>query len=345
MPTPDLSLFEADELDRLAPARQGAETVPVLTPLALNEAYTYLAPEGELSPGDFVVVPLGPMKRIGVVWRDAAEGRKPVDPKKLRAVIEKLDVPPLPAINLAFADWVAHYTLAPKGMVLQMMMSARLVFEAEEPRWGFRLGGAAGLRLTEARKKVLAALQDGEVWAKKKLMDAAGVSAAVIDGLAEGGALIRAELPRARPLFPRPDFAFASLTEAQTQAAGILCAAIAKGGFSATLLDGVTGSGKTEVYFEAVAEALRRGRAAGSYSAAGNCADEPVSRALRGAFRMPPWRMALRRLREGARPHMARRGRGRCARGLRRPVGAFPSFRRSRPYRRGRGTRLLLQAG
>ena len=167
MPTPDLSLFEADELDRLAPARQGAETVPVLTPLALNEAYTYLAPEGEFSPGDFVVVPLGPMKRIGVVWREAAEGRKPVDPKKLKAVIEKLDVPPLPAVNLAFADWVAHYTLAPKGMVLQMMMSARLVFEAEEPRWGFRLGGAAGLRLTEARKKVLAALQDGEVSARR----------------------------------------------------------------------------------------------------------------------------------------------------------------------------------
>ena len=345
MPTPDLPLFEAEAPERDAPVRHGAQTVPVLVPLALNEAYTYLAPDGEVSPGDFVVVPLGPMKRIGVVWREADGARKPVDPKKLKAVIEKLDVPPLPAINLAFADWVAHYTLAPKGMVLQMMMSARLIFEAEEPRWGFRLGGMTELRLTEARKKVLAALQDGEVWAKKKLMDAAGVSAAVIDGLAEAGALIRAELPRSRPFFPRPDFAFASLTEAQTQAAGILCAAIAKGGFSSTLLDGVTGSGKTEVYFEAVAEALRRGRAAGSHSSARNRADEPVSGALRGALRMPPRRMAFRRLSKGARPDMARRCRGRRARRLRRPVGALPTLRRSRPHRRGRGARLLLQAG
>ncbi len=258
--TPELSLFDDDVREKTrAPGARA--TVPVLLPLALDEAYTYEAPDGEaLSPGDFVVVPLGPMKRIGVVWNEAEGPRKPFDPKKLKAVIAKVDAPSLPPINLAFADWVAQYTLAPKGMVLQMMMSARLVFEAEEPRWGFQLAGEAQGRLTEARRKALAVLADGEVWPKKKLMDAAGVSAAVIDGLAQAGALLRAELPRARPAFPRPDFAFASLTEPQTKAADQLRAAVARGGYSTTLLDGVTGSGKTEVYFEAVAEALRRGR-------------------------------------------------------------------------------------
>jgi primosomal protein N' (replication factor Y) (superfamily II helicase) len=263
MQTPELDLFEADCPDRATPSRGEKRTVPVLLPLALDEAYTYEAPGAEgLNPGDFVVVPLGPMKRIGVVWSEAETARKTFDPKKLKAVIAKLDeVPPLPRINLAFAEWVANYTLAPKGMVLQMMMSARLIFEAEEPRWGFQFAGeAGGLRLTDARRKALATLQDGEVWPKKKLMDAAGVSAAVIDGLAQSGALLRAELPRARPPFPRPDFAFASLTEPQTVAADQLRAAIVKGGYSTTLLDGVTGSGKTEVYFEAVAEALRRGQ-------------------------------------------------------------------------------------
>ena len=90
----------------------------------LSEPYTYAVPEGEtLAPGGFVVVPLGPMKRIGVVWREGGE-RKPFDPKKLKSIVAALDVPPLPPVNLAFADWVANYTLAPKGMVLQMMMSA-----------------------------------------------------------------------------------------------------------------------------------------------------------------------------------------------------------------------------
>ena len=255
----ELSLFDLDAPQGEVQALDAARTVPVLLPLALEEPYTYAVPGGEaLAPGTFVVVPLGPMKRIGAIWREAAESKKPFDPKKLKAVIGALDVPPLPEINLAFADWVANYTLAPKGMVLQMMMSARLVFEAEEPRWGFRLGSVTPARMTAARERVIAALRDGAVWPKKRLMDAAQVSAAVVDGLAEAGALIRAELPRARPPAPKPGFAEASLSEHQAKAAAQLRETVAKGGFSATLLDGVTGSGKTEVYFEAVAEALRQ---------------------------------------------------------------------------------------
>jgi len=255
----DLTLFDADLPELPARGANARATVPVLLPLALDEPYTYEVPGDEtLAPGDFVVVPLGPVKRIGVVWREASA--RPVDPKKLKPVLARLDeVPPLPPLNLAFADWVAQYTLAPKGMVLQMMMSARLVFEAEEPRFGLRAGSGVPSRMTDARQRVIAAVSDGAVWSKKKLMDAAGVSAAVIDGLAEAGALIRAELPRARAFIPRPDFAFGSLSDAQLAAAGALQETIAEGGFSATLLDGVTGSGKTEVYFEAVAEALRHG--------------------------------------------------------------------------------------
>ena len=211
MPATELSLFDLDAPEGALRRAAAASTVPVLLPLALAEPYTYGVPDGEtLAPGGFVVVPLGPMKRIGVVWREGGE-RKPFDPKKLKSIVAALDVPPLPPVNLAFADWVANYTLAPKGMVLQMMMSARLVFEAEEPRWGFRLGGAA--RMTAARERALAVLADNAVWSKKRLMDAAQVSAAVIDGLAEAGSLTRAELARARPLAPKPDFGQADLSE------------------------------------------------------------------------------------------------------------------------------------
>jgi primosomal protein N' (replication factor Y) (superfamily II helicase) len=259
MPALELPLFADDPPQGARQPRAACHTVPVLLPLALSEPYTYAAQEGEaLQPGTFVLVPLGPVKRIGVVWHEVGGGPKSFDPKKLKAVIASLDVAPLPPLSLAFADWVAHYTLAPKGMVLQMMMSAKLVFEAEEPRWGFRSGGGAALRMTAARERVLAALGDGMVWPKKKLMEAAQVSAAVIDGLAQAGALIRAELARARAPAPRPDFAQAVLTERQADAADQLCASIAQGGFAPSLLDGVTGSGKTEVYFEAVAQALRQ---------------------------------------------------------------------------------------
>jgi primosomal protein N' (replication factor Y) len=259
MPTTELSLFDLDAPEGAVPQLVAHATVPVLLPLALNEPYTYAAPDGgALEPGAFVMVPLGPVRRIGVVWHKTEGRPDSFDPKKLKAVIARLDVPPLPPVSLTFADWVAQYTLAPKGMVLQMMMSARLVFEAEEPRWGFRSGNAAPGRMTAARGRVLATLGDRGVWSKKRLMEAADVSAAVIDGLAEAGVLIRAELPRARPPAPRPDFAQAALTERQAEAAGQLRASIAKGGFAPSLLDGVTGSGKTEVYFEAVAEALRQ---------------------------------------------------------------------------------------
>lgn len=261
MPHSAISLFDLEETDQPPSRGVPPHTVPVLLPLALPEPYDYVGSGSEdFCSGEFVVVPLGPMKRIGVVWHAAANGRPPVDARKLKPIIDKLDIPPLPLVNLAFADWVANYTLAPKGMVLQMMMSARLAFEAEEPRWGFRLGSTKPARATEARNRVLAAVSDNAVWSKKRLMESANVSGAVIDGLADAGALIRAELPRLLPQKPRPDFAFPQLTKEQQAATAKLREAISGGGFTTSLLEGVTGAGKTEVYFESVADGLRRGR-------------------------------------------------------------------------------------
>ena len=242
-------------------AKSKPATVPVLLRLALPAPYEYLVPDGmEVVPGQFVVVPLATIQKLGVVWtRDGSVEAPPVNPKKLREIIEVLDnVPPLPRVSLDFASWVANYTLTPPGMVLRMMMSAGHAFSPPTPRYGVRLAGPAPQRMTPARARVLEPAANGLTWVKSALAEAAGVSPGVIDGLVDVGTLITEELPEWTP--PSFDFstARARLTPEQARAA-IELVGTTRNRFSVTLLDGVTGSGKTEVYFEAIAEALARG--------------------------------------------------------------------------------------
>lgn len=215
----------------------------------------------ELRPGDFVSVPLATRERTGVVWRDqSSPDRPPVNPAKLRDVIAKLDIPPLPPQSLALAEWVANYTLAPLGMVLRMMMSAREAFSPPKPRMGYRLVGPEPDRMTSARARVLEVAANEMLWAKGDLAETAGVSPGVIDGLMDAGTLSVEPMPPERLPVPDPEFSKPTLTPDQQKAAAILADKVAEDAFSAMLLDGVTGSGKTPVYFEAVASALQAGK-------------------------------------------------------------------------------------
>ena len=233
-------------------------------PLALPAPYDYLVPDGaRVEPGQFVVVPLGPVEYVAAVWRRPEGDAAPkIARKKLREIIEILDdVPKLPPVSLDFADWVANYTLSPPGMVLRMMMSARSAFEPPAPHYGVRLVGAPPERMTPARARVLEAAANGLTWVKSSLAEAAGVSPGVIDGLVDAGTLLTEQLPdwHAMPL----DLARkrATLNAEQAEAATELLKHTS-GGFAVSLLDGVTGSGKTEVYFEAIAQCLERGQQA-----------------------------------------------------------------------------------
>jgi len=259
-----LSHQSASLLDQLEPeARATGECVPVLMTVALDQTYDYLVPEGiELEPGCFVLVPFGPQTRIGVVW-DAPAGAtgKPVDPKKMKNVVERLDVPPLPLISLRFAEWIARYTLAPLGMVVRMMMSARAVFEPTKPRFGVTLveGASEPPRMTPARKKALEVAGDGAIRPKSALASEAGCSTGVIDGLVTAGCLVEVAIPEKRAAQPDPKHRVTEFTPEQAEAVHALQSAVDAGNFNVSLVDGVTGSGKTEVYFEAVARTLERG--------------------------------------------------------------------------------------
>ncbi len=236
--------------------------VDVLVPVALDRAYSYRVPENlDLAPGDIVSVPLGARgETTAVVW---AENPKPdirLD-NRLKDVEEKLEYPPLRPELRSFVDWVANYTVSSRGMVLRMCLRMGEHLGAARERTGVKLAGQPPERMTAARARVLELLADGMVRGKSEAAREAGVSAGVIEGLIDEGTLQTIVLPP-EPVAekPDPDFTQSEFTADQSAAATALKATVADGGYTVTLLDGVTGSGKTEVYFEAVADTIRAGR-------------------------------------------------------------------------------------
>jgi primosomal protein N' (replication factor Y) (superfamily II helicase) len=235
--------------------------VDVLVPVALDRAYSYRVPDAlRLAPGDIVSVPLGAREATAVVWADNPKPNPRLD-NRLKDVEEKLEIPPLKDELRAFVDWVAKYTIASRGMVLRMCLRMGEHLGAERERVGVRLAGPPPQRLTTARARVLQLLADGMLRSKGEAAREAGVSLGVVDGLLDEGtveALVLPPEPVAQK--PDPDFAHFDFTDAQQSAATELKVTVAKGGYSVTLIDGVTGSGKTEVYFEAVADTIRAGK-------------------------------------------------------------------------------------
>ena len=235
--------------------------VDVLVPVALNQTYSYRVPRGmELSPGDVVCVPLGPREAVAVVW---AENANP-DPRlhnRLKDVGEKLDVPPLKEELRNLVDWVANYTLSARGMVLRMCLRMGDNLGPERMRVGVRLVGEPPRRLTPARRRLIEVLSDGLLHGKSDAAKEAGVSSGVIDGLVDEGTLaVETMPPPPPPPAPDPHHAQPEFSPQQRAAVDAMRALAANGTFHVALLDGVTGSGKTEVYFEAIAETVRRGK-------------------------------------------------------------------------------------
>jgi len=242
----------------LLPLETTAATVPVLLPLPLDEPFDYAALPGQsLPPGTFVEVPFGPRHVIGVVWDEAASGRAAT--LRLKAVRRRIDAPAMPQALRHLVRHIAATTLHPLGSALRLALSVPAALEPPALRLGLVAADVAQARLSPARQRVLAALADGVPRIPAEIARAAKVGAGVVKTMADAGLLRQAPLPEATDAPAMPAGAPVALSPSQAEAARALCAAMGQG-HGVTLLEGVPGAGKTEVYLEAVAAVLGQNR-------------------------------------------------------------------------------------
>jgi primosomal protein N' (replication factor Y) len=236
------------------------DIVAVMVGVAVEGPYSYRVPPGmRVGRGSIVAVPLVGRLTLGVVW---GPPKDMVAHNRLKDIAQVFEAPPLSEELLKLVEWVSRYTLAAPGMVMRAVLRSTEALEPDRPVSAFRATGYEPERMTPARLRVLDCVADGEAWVKATLIGASGVSASVIEGLERSGALERIDVPPP-PVVARPDPAASRPALNADQQAAL--ATVREGGpegFSVTLVDGVTGSGKTEIFFEAVADTLRAGRQA-----------------------------------------------------------------------------------
>lgn len=221
----------------------------------------YVPSHLEAAPGQVVIVPLGPRKLLGVVWEEEIFDLPPVDNARLRAIAEIVDTPALSTGLRRLVDWVADYYITSHAAILRMILSSSAALASPTGTiTEYRATGIIPQKMTALRAAALDQLHDAQGLVRE-LAAEAGVSDAIIRGLIKAGSFEPITVNIDSPLpVPDPDFGPPELTGQQSEAARSMSAAVDRGQFETFMLDGVTGSGKTETYFEAVASALRKGK-------------------------------------------------------------------------------------
>ena len=223
----------------------------------------YRVPDNmDVRPGSVVVAPLGPRQIIGIVWEPERLPSDPVPEAKLRPLVDVLPVPPLRPQLMRLIEWTADYYCAPMAAVARMVIASGGALKGPATMTEYRLTGGMPERMTPQRERAMAALE-GEQSTIRELSGLAGVSEGVLRGLVNQGVLEPVEVDCDRSYArARADHDIPDLSAEQQAAAHRMVEAVKARSFMPFLLDGVTGSGKTETYFEAVAQALKDNRQA-----------------------------------------------------------------------------------
>ena len=236
------------------------EVVKVLLPLRLDAPFDYVSPE-PLTPGTIVEVPLGSRKSFGVVWPDPTPPDFPME--KLKPVLSTYSCPPIPQVSQRFIDWAADYTLAPKGLFIRMMIPVADALHDPKEIPLYDLLEITG-KITPQRQAVIDYLIAHPCRSIEDIEVATQINRPVIHGMIKAGILTIKDFRREKLPFQMPDLHASGpvLTPSQEVAAENLARKVKGSQYSTTLLDGVTGSGKTEVYYEAILAALKEGKQA-----------------------------------------------------------------------------------
>ncbi len=237
------------------------ETLYILLPLPLlNGAYVYgMPPElfknKRLQVGTFVQVPLSKKKIIGVVWHRTDDSV--IDSKRIKNILCVYDCPPLPKDSIALITYISAYNICPLGAVLKMAMPTPDAISHPKTTICYtKSPNPPVVKITPKRQAVLHALNQSPPIPHTELMHKTGASDAIIRTMQTAGLIDAHTIPKMAktditPLYtthPTP------LNMEQQVAADTI--KHAHGTFEVFALDGVTGSGKTETYFEAIAHTL-----------------------------------------------------------------------------------------
>ncbi len=245
----------------------------VAIPCPLRRRFDYLPPAGaephQLQPGQRLLVPFGNRRVVGLLL--AVKDDSSVDTARLKPALALLDEQPtLDAELLALGQWAARYYQHPIGDCLQQMLPARLRREKpprEEPPALWRLTEAGAATAPEALKRapqqarLLALLQRQPLVGRAELRDlgvAPGIARALCD---KGLATPAGDIWQANGADASAATGHAPTLNAEQQQA-VTAVADSLGRFAPFLLEGVTGSGKTEVYLRLIEQCLARGQQA-----------------------------------------------------------------------------------